>query len=74
MCEERLALFDRYNSLVMEHAQRVSDFSTLAGQNIGDQLGKALTEVDISRQAVQEARQQLKRHTVDHGCDHVGVG
>ena len=61
----------------MEHAQRVSDFSALAdqilaNQRLTDELGKAVAELDISRQVVQEARQQLKlkQHTVDHRCDH----
>jgi len=74
MCEERLALLHRYNALALEHAQRVSNLSELAAQTVAnesvrDQLEKALIEIENSRQAVQEARQQLKQHTVDHCCE-----
>src|ERR1700693_5934050 len=74
MCDERLALFHRYNFLTMEHAQRVSIFTELADQSLangssGDQLEKALMEIEGSRQAVQAARQQLKQHTSEHQCD-----
>lgn len=74
MCEERLALLHRYNALALEHAQRVSNLSELADQTVAnesvrDQLEKALIEIESSRQAVQEARQQLKQHTVDHCCE-----
>jgi|HubBroStandDraft_5_1064220.scaffolds.fasta_scaffold683794_1 hypothetical protein len=74
MCEERQALLHRYNALALEHAQRVSDLSELAEKSLADaslkdQLEKALIEIESSRQAVQEARLQLKQHTVDHGCE-----
>jgi hypothetical protein len=74
MCDERLALFHRYNSLTMEHARRVSIFSGLADESLKnrslrDQLDKSLLELEGSRQAVQDARQQLKQHTAEHHCD-----
>jgi hypothetical protein len=60
--------------LTMEHAQRVSIFSGLAEETLAEksprgQLEKALMELERSRQEVQEARQRLKQHTVDHRCD-----
>ena len=74
MCEERQALLRRYNALALEHAQHVSDLGELADQSLAndslrDQLERALIEIDRSRQAVQEARQQLKQHTIDHCCE-----
>jgi len=74
MCDERLALLERYNSLVLEHAKRVADFSAAATTDPANEsqtapLGKALGEIETSRQAVQEARRQLKQHTLEHGCD-----
>ena len=74
MCNERLALMERYRSLVLEHSKRVSDFSAVAMDDPANErqnhhLDMALVELDISRQAAQEARQQLKQHTVEHGCD-----
>ena len=75
MCEERLALLDRYNSLVMEHAQRASEFGELVEQernhDHSGRLQKALLEIDLSRQSVREAREQLRQHTIDHRCDHL---
>ena len=74
MCNEREALLDRYRTLVLEHAQRVSDFSVVAVDHLADErqnpnLDAAVAELDISRQAIKEARERLKRHTVEHGCD-----
>lgn len=74
MCNERLALLERYDSLVLEHAKRVSDFSAAATtdpakESQTDQLSKTLGEIELSRQAVQEARQRLKQHAIEHGCD-----
>ena len=72
MCNEREALLDRYRSLVLEHAQRASDFTAIAANDPAEgsqQLDAALIELDISRQAVHDARERLKQHTVEHGCD-----
>lgn len=74
MCHEHLALLEHYHSLVLEHAKRVADFSAAAttdpaNESQTDQLKKTLDEIELSRQVVQEARQRLKQHTVEHGCD-----
>ena len=72
MCNEREALLNRYRSLVFEHAQRASYFSAIAANDPAEanhHLDAALVELDISRQAVHDARERLKQHTVEHGCD-----
>lgn len=70
MCNEREALLDRYRSLVLEHAQRVSDFDAVAINDIVKRNHlAALSELELSRKAVQEAHERLKQHTVEHGCD-----
>ena len=78
MCDERLALVDRYHSLVLKHAERVAEFSAVATADPANesqtaQLGKKLSEIELSRQAVQEARRQLKQHTLEHGCEELSA-
>ena len=74
MCEERLRLFDRYNSLVFELAVQVSEVDQLAARKDTDdgmrvQIEQRLVDVRKCREAVVRARQLLKVHTVEHGCD-----
>ena len=74
MCNEREALLNRYRTLVLVHAQRISDFSAAAVDHLANESrtphpDAPVVELDISRQAVEEARERLKRHTVEHGCD-----
>ena len=74
MCNEREALLNRYRTIVLEHAQRVSDFSAAAVDHLANErqnphLDASAVELDISRRAVEDARERVKRHTMEHGCD-----
>jgi hypothetical protein len=72
MWDERLRLLERYRTLVFEHAGHVSDFSAKASDDpakTNHHLDAALGELETSQQAVQEARERLKQHLLEHGCD-----